>query len=96
METIEQMSERHKKEVAELQKNCPHEHVKVHEYVYGYMFHGGNWEDYCEDCGKVIAYYLNPSKWIKSNKGMVQDVTKEERVKAEDRLEWHKNHPLKI
>ena len=86
------MNERHKKEVAELQATCPHEHVKVREYVHGWMMHGGDWKDYCVDCGKTIAYYRTPYKLDKNH--MPVATGKEERVLTEDLIEWRLNNEI--
>lgn len=92
-ENIEQMRKRHEKEIADLQSICPHEHQQVHVYVYGYLMHGGNWEDYCEDCGKVLAYYKTPYKTTgKGNSYKVEPDGAEERVESDKLEEWHKVH----
>ena len=64
IENIEQMQERHEREIVKLQVNCPHKNKKIHIYIYGPLMHGGSYEDYCEDCGKTLAIYKVPAKMV--------------------------------
>jgi hypothetical protein len=53
-ENIEQMKERHRKEIEELENNCKHE--KISEWVMSLWAPGhiGPNIKYCEFCGKVM------------------------------------------
>lgn len=93
IENIKQIRERHEKEISELQKNCPHEHIQVQQFVYTHMFHDSNIEDYCEDCGKLLAYYKRPFKMVKKNNSFTQEYTgPEEKVDPEKLFDWMREH----
>lgn len=94
MENIHEMQERHEKEVANLQTKCPHANVKVHIYIHGPLMHGGGYEDYCEDCGKILAHYRIPYKMVDKGNGNFETVATgpEERILAENYVEWMKTH----
>ena len=96
MENIKQMRERHEKEVADLQNKCPHKNQKVHVYIHGWMMHGGGYEDYCEDCGKIIAHYRIPYQTINKGKGNFETVATgpEERIPSEEFVDWIKTHQI--
>ena len=92
-ETIEQMRERHEKEILDFQEKCPHNNTHVHEYVYGPMFHGGGYEDWCEDCHKTLAVYKIQQKLIKEgNTSRFEQVGEEARIEMDKFFDWYQEH----
>lgn len=89
-ETYSEMLDRHKKEIKDFQDSCPHTHTKIHEFVHGYMMHGGGYEDYCEDCHKVIAVYLQRYKvFHEDGHTFSRQEGKEERILSENLEQWY-------
>ena len=56
METMNEMRERHKKEIADLQKNCKHKKHKRLPYEWA-SGHFGNDVKVCTNCGKILKTY---------------------------------------
>jgi len=55
-ENIEQMRERHKVEIEQLQKSCHHN--KHHRSAFTWTpGHYGNDVEVCDDCGKILKKY---------------------------------------
>lgn len=84
-ENIEQMQERHEREISELQNNCSHTHIS--DWM-DYMWAPGHcWGrvKVCENCGKIIESSVPQvpkfeTKWSAPNGKMrifLDDLTKE-------------------
>jgi hypothetical protein len=95
METWDEMTARHEKEIEKFQTACPHKHQKIHTYVHGYMMHGGSTEDFCLDCHKILAYYRIPYKMVgKPPYFSTAPSGPEERIEADKLDEWLRSHPV--
>ncbi len=53
-ENVKKMRQRHEREIAQLQKNCPHKKTGVMPYMWA-PGHRGPDVEVCSHCGKIVS-----------------------------------------